>query len=212
MRYRSMKKQKNGQEVGFNLLFFGCEVQGIYNTYTTFFFKALLLLIFIVPYHRLPLFPALTVLPSSHHHQRHHSLSFSFHPLHFPSCRSHRDSFKRLSFRRTQEESSWDAMTLLREIVLLRGWGDCHTAERRRGDERGENRKKPLVILLHSNAWEQYIVSTMEESRFFNIATLFINGWSVNVYDFMVVCYKRWSHTNKVSESRAKCSLLSISL
>lgn len=64
-----------------------------------------------------------------------HYLLFLF-PLPRPLS-SRRDSFKRLSFRRTQEENSW---------VLQTGWGGCHTSERKREDkmkeERGGNKKR----------------------------------------------------------------------
>lgn len=57
-------------------------------------------------------------------------------------CPSHRDSFKRLSLRRTQEENSWDAVTCLRENECHRERrGGCHTADRGRQTIRWKRRK-----------------------------------------------------------------------
>lgn len=131
-----------------------------------------------------------------------HYLLFLF-PLPRPLS-SRRDSFKRLSFRRTQEENSW---------VLQTGWGGCHTSERKREDkmkeEGGEQEKEQQ---------EQYAVSTMEDLRFLSDLAMCINVG--RVFTFMMSgCLseegKASEHIQKWMvgwESPAKCSLLSISL
>lgn len=85
----------------------------------------------------------------AHHHRYHNYLSCQ---LCFPSLlssnalSSHRDSFKRLSFRRTQEENSWDATACLteRERKSYREEGESVTQlwkETRREDERAQNKE-----------------------------------------------------------------------
>lgn len=131
-----------------------------------------------------------------------HYLLFLF-PLPCPLS-SRRDSFKRLSFRRTQEENSW---------VLQTGWGGCHTSERKREDKMKEERGGQ-----EKEQQEQYAVSTMEDSRFLSDLAMCINVGCVFTF-MMSGCLseegKASEHIQKWMvgwESPAKCSLLSISL